>query len=264
MKQAVDWLAQPGAPFVPQGLVVGSLLKISTFPHVWALMAFGDSAPEPWGPGAWLLGEPCNRWERPLAGPFESMVEATQAWESSVRRRRAIDVESVSFGFRHDTSALFDPVILLRPQSLVMGKGSRVDGFVKIEGGDGVLLGDYVHIASFCHLNIGGGTLIMDEGSSAGSGARILSGSAQIGFASCSATHPGAVNLKTTTRIGKGATVFAGATVSAGCTLGAGAALGGGSFLRPHTDVPAGELWAGVPAVFKKTIAASRIRVEVV
>jgi len=157
---------------------------------------------------------------------------------------------------RHETALVLDPVVLLRPDKISLGARSRIDSFVKIEGGDGVQIGDYVHIASFCHLNIGGGTLIMEEGSSAGSGARILSGSAQLGYESCSATHPKVKNLKTVTRIGKGATIFAGATVSAGCAMGERSALGGGSFLRPHTDIPAGELWAGVPAVFKKKITA--------
>jgi acetyltransferase-like isoleucine patch superfamily enzyme len=155
---------------------------------------------------------------------------------------------------RHPSSHVLEPVVILRPEKISIGERSRIDSFVKIEGGEGVHIGAYVHIASFCHLNIGGGTLIMEDGSSAGSGARILSGSALLGHPSCSATHPDVKNVKGTTVIGKGATVFAGATVSPGCTMGERSALGGGSFLRPHTTVPAGELWAGVPAVFKKKI----------
>lgn len=235
--------------YIPPGMIVGHMSVLATEPHPIAFVnLFGDGA---WAPGYYLLGGVADAMQMPLAGPFE--------YDLAARSRLArIGTNDSMLAYFDPMASIYDPNVILKPHRLVMQAHARVDSFCKIEGGDGVYLGSHVHVASFCHLNIGGGRLIMHDGSSAGSGARILSGSAMLGHASCSATHPGAVNVKTTTVIGKGATVFAGATVSPGCTLGEGSALAGGAFLRPHTTIPAGELWAGVPAVFKRKIEASR------
>ncbi len=54
------------------------------------------------------------------------------------------------------------------------------------------------------------------------------------------------------TKICKGATVGAGSTILPGLTIGEGAMIGAGSVVTK--DVPAGELWVGSPAVFKRKI----------
>lgn len=237
-------------PFaVLEGLRIGSEPEAysinGTRTPVWVVFLFSGS-PTRFAPGWYVLGEPASKWGYPLAGPFASKNDAVVAIE--------YQVDFGPYAFSQRTSQVFDPTIVLRPEHLVLGQYARIDSFCKIECGDGVFIGDYVHIASFCHLNIGGGVLIMEEGSSAGSGSRILSGSALAGHGSCSATHPNVKNAKSRTIIRKNATVFAGATVSVGCEMGEGSVLAGGSFLRPHTTVPPGELWAGVPAVFKKKL----------
>lgn len=50
-------------------------------------------------------------------------------------------------------------------------------------------------------------------------------------------------------RIGKGATVGVGSILMPGVKIGPGAVLLPGSVLKADTEVPAGELWGGVPAV---------------
>lgn len=142
---------------------------------------------------------------------------------------------------------VFDPTVLLRPEKIHCYPTTRIDAFCKIEGGEGVYLGEHVHIASFCHLNIGGGLTIFHEGSSAGSGCRVISGSNVHGHGrSCSAVAPGAEFKRQSVIIGKNATLFAGAIVLPGVKIGENAVIAAGSVVR--CNVPAFEIWAGVPA----------------
>jgi galactoside O-acetyltransferase len=123
----------------------------------------------------------------------------------------------------------------------------RVDSFVKLEAGLGMYLGEFVHIASFAHIGIGGGLTILDDGASVGSGGRIITGSNIAGVGhGCSAIAPDAIVRRSFVHIGKNATVYAGATVLPGVTVGEGAVVAAGAVLR--NDAEAGEIWAGVPA----------------
>ena len=142
---------------------------------------------------------------------------------------------------------VFEPCVILCPEALITRETARIDSFCKIEGGRGVWLGSYVHIASFCHLNIGGGTTIFHEGASAGSGCKVVSGSNVYGPGhGCSAVAPDAVFKKDKVEIGKNATLFVNVTVLPGVTIGEGAVIAAGAVV--NRDVPAYELWGGVPA----------------
>ncbi len=55
-------------------------------------------------------------------------------------------------------------------------------------------------------------------------------------------------------RIGKGALIGGGSIVQPGCTIGDGAVIGSRAVVPKWTDVPAGEVWAGIPAKFIKRI----------
>ena len=72
---------------------------------------------------------------------------------------------------------VYDHVVILRPENVVIDERARVDSFVKIEGGLGVVIGEYAHVASFCHVNIGGGEVVIGPHVGLASGARILGGS---------------------------------------------------------------------------------------
>ena len=45
---------------------------------------------------------------------------------------------------------IFAGALLLRPELISVGEGSRIDDFTRIEGGQGVEIGAYVHVSSFC------------------------------------------------------------------------------------------------------------------
>lgn len=137
--------------------------------------------------------------------------------------------------------------MLLRPEKIHTVATSRIDSFCKIEGGEGVYIGEYVHIASFCHVNIGGGLTVMHRGSALGSGTRIISGSNVHGHGiSCSAIDPSAKFRRSSVVIGENAVVFAGSTILPGVKLGKNSVVAAGAVVRE--SVPAYEIWGGVPA----------------
>jgi len=140
----------------------------------------------------------------------------------------------------------YEPIVVIG-RGLLIGDHSRIDSFVKLEVGEGMKIGRHVHIASFCHLGIGGGKLTLEDGSSCGSGVKIVTGSNVPGRGhGCSAVAPDAVFERKEVRICKNATLFVGAIVLPGVTVGEEAVVAAGAVVR--CDVPAGELWGGVPA----------------
>lgn len=234
-----------GQASVPRDMHVGHLEELS--PRVTLVNLFG--AKGLWAPGWYLVGEPAMQVGLPLSGPFDTMDAAKCAFRASTQAYFARTQSTHgSFGYCDGSALVFDPTVILKPENLTLGKKSRVDAFVKLECGQGMILGDYVHIASFCHLGIGGGILVMEEGASAGSGTKILTGSADVDSVSCSATHPMVKNSKALTVIRKNATLFAGCIVLPGAEVGEGARVAAGAVVLSGAVIPPGELWGGVPA----------------
>lgn len=141
----------------------------------------------------------------------------------------------------------FEPSVFLRPEMIRIADTARIDSFTKIEGGEGATIGEFVHIASFCHLGIGGGKMILEDGSSFGSGAKIITGSNVPGPGrGCSAIAPDAVIKRSFVHVKRNAVLFCGAIVLPGVTIGEGAVIAAGAVV--NRDVPDGEMWGGVPA----------------
>jgi len=105
-----------------------------------------------------------------------------------------------------------------------------------------------VHIASFCHINIGGGKVSIDDYVGIASGAKIVAGSNVQEGVSMSVAAPAEMQTikRSFVTIGKCAFVATNATVLPGVTIGEGAVIGAGAVVTK--DVPPFEIWAGVPA----------------
>jgi len=145
-------------------------------------------------------------------------------------------------------ATIHEPVVILRPERVKLHESARIDSFVKIEGGMGVEIGQGVHVASFAHINVGGGTVLIDDYAAVASGAKVLGGSNLTEGLSMSAAAPigmQAIERKTTV-IGMYAFVGTNAVVLPGVVVGAGAVVGAGSVVT--RDVPAWEVWFGNPA----------------
>lgn len=145
---------------------------------------------------------------------------------------------------------IFELVVQTRKEHITIGRGARIDSFVKLEGGEGLWIGRYVHIASFAHVGIGGGITIIDDYAAIASGAKVVSGSNMPDAPSLSACAPAHMQRveKKKTKIGRYACVFTNAVVLPGVTLGDGACLAAGGVATK--DIPAWEIWGGVPARF--------------
>ena len=148
---------------------------------------------------------------------------------------------------RRQGLTVYGPYMFLESDTLRIKYTARIDSFVKIECGRGAYIGDYVHVASFCHLGIGGGLLILDDGVSIASGAKVVTGSNVAGRGhGCSAVDPRGVKMKSFVWIKRNAVVFCNAVVLPGVIVGENAVIGAGAVVTK--DVPDFEVWGGVPA----------------
>lgn len=150
----------------------------------------------------------------------------------------------------HLAEEWYPPIVVLRPEMVTFGQRCRVDSFVKIEGGLGITIGDYVHIASFAHVGIGGGRLTIGSEAMISSGAKILTGTNidRAPSMSSSAERSRQQISRAYTVICSRAFIGAGAIILPGLTIGEAAVVGAGSVVT--RDVPAGEVWVGNPARF--------------
>lgn len=144
--------------------------------------------------------------------------------------------------------SILDPhlTVIIKPEMVTFADDCRIDAFVKLEGGKGITIGKMVHIASFSHLNIGGGKLTLEDYSSIASGSKIITGSNMIDAQSCSAVVPPDMQRieQWEVIIGRNAVIFAGAITM--CNMGEGAVLAAGAVaIHP---IPAFEVWGGIPA----------------
>jgi acetyltransferase-like isoleucine patch superfamily enzyme len=155
--------------------------------------------------------------------------------------------------WEYSTLEQYEPLVILNKHRIITANSARVDSFVKLEGGLGLAIGPRVHIASFCHVGIGGGMTFLEEGSALGSGTRIISGSNVPGRGrGCSAVDPVAQFDRSYVRLKRNAVVFAGATILPGVTIGENAVVAAGAVVREN--VGDFEVWAGVPARKVKTL----------
>lgn len=143
---------------------------------------------------------------------------------------------------------IYDPVVILNPDVISIAHTARIDSFTKIEGGVGGHIGKFVHIASFCHIGIGGGSFVLSDYSAYASGAKIITGSNKMDALSCSACAP--QHLQRAERdsvvVMPFAFICSGAIINPGVVIGEGALVAPGAVVT--RDVPKWEVWGGVPA----------------
>lgn len=149
-------------------------------------------------------------------------------------------------------------VVQLNPGRISLGLGSRVDSFVKLEGGLEMVIGKYVHIASFAHIGIGGGRTFIGDYAAVASGGKVISGSNQTDAITMSAVAPASMQRveRDVVRIGRFACVCTNAVVLPGVTMHEGAVLAAGGVATK--DIPAWEIWGGTPARFLRKREVTR------
>lgn len=150
------------------------------------------------------------------------------------------------------SAVIYDYVVQLNKERIRIEQGSRIDSFVKLEGGESLHIGRYVHIASFAHIGIGGGRTLIGDYAAVASGGKLISGSNQVDARSMSACAPQDMqNVKRSfVTLEQYSVVLANAVVLPGVTLKQGAVLAAGGVATK--DIPAWEIWGGVPARFMR------------
>lgn len=143
---------------------------------------------------------------------------------------------------------VYEPCLILNPENVRIAKTARVDSFVKLEGGKGLMIGEHVHIASFSHLNVGGGWCVFEDHSTCSSHCCVGGGSPDWSYLYISAADPPEFHhtVKFTTRICSYAVLFMGVIVVPGATVGEGAIVRPGSLVKE--DVPPWSVYEGNPA----------------
>jgi dTDP-4-amino-4,6-dideoxy-D-glucose acyltransferase len=144
---------------------------------------------------------------------------------------------------------IYEPCIILKPEKVKIAETARVDSYTKIEGGEGVAIGEFVHIASFSHINVGGGRVIFEDHSGCSSHCCVGSGSPDWSYLYISAAEPSEhIHTRhTLTRICSFAILFMGVIVVPGVTIAAGAVVKPGSVVTK--DVAPWTIVQGNPAV---------------
>lgn len=153
--------------------------------------------------------------------------------------------------FKMAGSTSYEPVVKTNAHKIHIDPvGVRIDSFVKLEGGTGMEIGRGVHIASFAHLGIGGGFTTIEDYACVASGGRVISGSNRPDAPTMSASAPPAMQhvQRYHTKLKRYSAVLTNATVMPGVTLHEGAVLAAGGVATK--DIPAWEVWGGVPARF--------------
>jgi len=145
---------------------------------------------------------------------------------------------------------IYNHTIILREDAISFGRKCRIDSFVKLEGGAGIHFGTHVHIASYAHLNIGGGKLFMGDHSCVASHGCVITGGDRPDGQSMSACSP--LNMQVLkaneVHIERYAAVLSGAIILPGVTLHEGAIAAAGAVITK--DIPAWEIWGGNPGHF--------------
>ena len=157
------------------------------------------------------------------------------------------DVEFMArFAHVGDGVQVFENALVLGPESISLGAGSRVDDFCRLEGGRRLDLGRYVHVSSFVSI-FGGGTCLIGDGVGLAGGGRVITGSDQAD-AVMSAVAPAEWRHveRYTNVIDHLSFVATNSTVLPGVSLGMGAILAAGAVATK--SIPAWEVWGGVPA----------------
>lgn len=143
---------------------------------------------------------------------------------------------------------IYDNVLILKPEVVEIAEDARVDSFVKIEGGRGVRIGPGVHISSFVHLNVGGGTLRIERNAAVTTGACVVTGTNVRAGQAMSSASPASMQVveRGEVLVREFAFVGAHAVILPGVVVGRYAIVGAGAVVT--RDVPDFAEVKGVPA----------------
>lgn len=144
---------------------------------------------------------------------------------------------------------IYQPVALVSPENLVLKSNIIISEFAYVAAGLGTWIGNHIHLATHSSIS-GGGYCIMEDFSGIAAGARLITGSANVGgFNMTSPTLPAQFQdvERSFIHMGKHSAVFTNSIVFPGVTIGEGAIVAVGSVVK--SDLEPWTIYAGNPAV---------------
>ncbi len=173
-----------------------------------------------------------------------------------------VELESLGIGCGGDDVQVHTSVVIVAPERLRLGNHVRVDPFSLLSASGEISLGDHIHIGSHCTL-IGATAIRIEDFAGISHGARLFSATDDFG-GSCltGPTVPDHLRnvLSAPIHLRRHAVIGSGAVVLPGVTMGEGAILGALSLLR--SDLPAWQIWSGVPARYLRDRQREVLRLE--
>ena len=152
------------------------------------------------------------------------------------------------FKYRGENVTIHEWVRFIAKEMIEIGAGTKIDDFVLINGGRGIVLGKFNHICSFVSI-VGGGQLITGDYVGIAAGCRILTGAHchENGLRMVSTVSPmqqeilvGKIVLEQDVFLGSNSVVLPNVTISEGAMIGAGSVV--------NHDVAPWTINMGVPA----------------
>lgn len=158
-----------------------------------------------------------------------------------------MDIDVSRFKTFGTDSVIHDGTTVLNPEQIRIGHNTRIDSFTKLEGGEWLWIGSNVHIASFSHINSGGGKCFIASGVGIASGVKILSGHPDLSSVRiCPNDEKTLTAIRYMTAIHSFAFLCTNSVVQPGVTIGRAAIIMSGAVVTK--DVKAYEIVAGIPA----------------
>ncbi len=141
-----------------------------------------------------------------------------------------------------------DQAFLHQPEHITIAPTARIDWNVRINGGEGCVIGEFVHIATGSVINAGNGSVEIGDHSGCSNNVVIAAGMPDLDYLHISAAdeqeNQHALRLRTV--IGEHVVIFAGAVICPGVHIGDGAVIGAGAVVTG--DIPAFAVAYGNPA----------------
>jgi acetyltransferase-like isoleucine patch superfamily enzyme len=148
---------------------------------------------------------------------------------------------------------------IIAPETVSLGDSVIIDDFVLLMGGRNIVIGSFIHIASFTSIT-GGGEFLMEDFATLSSGIRVFTGTDDFSgnwLTNSAVPYPYRQPERTFATIKKHAIVGANSVILPGVTIGEGAAVGANSLVL-H-DCEPWTIYVGSPARPLKSRPRERI-----